>query len=176
VLYISVSTYIIYAFLSINANKYNMTSREYAKFKRLFVGPLLPRRIRKQRGILFNCPVDDLKFTIPIKPPKVKIPKPTCTRNRLYDPLIATDITDWRNSRNTLHIISVVTPIWADKKKIKEIYENSRFLSKSTGVKHHVDHIIPLRHPLVCGLHVENNLSIIPQTENSSKSNSFRIE
>lgn len=59
------------------------------------------------------------------------------------------------------------TPKWADLTKIREIYKQAAALGMS------VDHIIPLQHSSVCGLHVENNLRIIPLSENSSKNNSF---
>ena len=62
---------------------------------------------------------------------------------------------------------------WADKIKIREIYIESRRISEETGVKHHVDHQIPLTHPLVCGLHVETNLEIITGLKNMKKHNSF---
>lgn len=39
----------------------------------------------------------------------------------------------------------------------------------------HVDHIIPLKHDLVCGLHVVANLQIIPGSENLSKNNRFVV-
>lgn len=34
-----------------------------------------------------------------------------------------------------------------------------------------VDHIVPLNHPLVSGLHNEFNLSVIPKEENRMKDN-----
>lgn len=61
------------------------------------------------------------------------------------------------------------TPKWADQKKICAIYRECRERSKTTGVPHHVDHIFPLRGGLVCGLHVENNLTIVPAADNLKK-------
>lgn len=34
-----------------------------------------------------------------------------------------------------------------------------------------VDHITPLNHPEVCGLHTVDNLQIIPKAKNAKKSN-----
>lgn len=63
------------------------------------------------------------------------------------------------------------TPAWADRKAIAEIYKRCAEITKSTGIAHHVDHIIPLRGKNVCGLHVETNLQILPAKENFAKSN-----
>lgn len=65
------------------------------------------------------------------------------------------------------------TPLWADLKAIGFIYNESKRLTEETGVKHNVDHIIPLRGKLVCGLHCENNLRIITETENKRKGKMF---
>lgn len=64
---------------------------------------------------------------------------------------------------------------WADKNRIKEIYKEAIELTNKTGLLYEVDHIIPLTHKLVCGLHVENNLQVIPKSENRRKSNKFTI-
>ncbi len=58
------------------------------------------------------------------------------------------------------------TPKWANLEKIKEIYRN-----RPKG--YHVDHIVPLTSPKVCGLHVEYNLQYLPARENISKKNKF---
>ena len=62
-------------------------------------------------------------------------------------------------------------PSWANRAALRAFWLESRRRTAETGVQHSVDHIVPLIHPLVCGLHVENNLRIIPLTENIRKSN-----
>jgi len=61
------------------------------------------------------------------------------------------------------------TPLWADLDKIKKIYEKAVLME---GME--VDHIIPLQNNLVCGLHCENNLQILPMVKNRSKGNKFK--
>lgn len=58
-------------------------------------------------------------------------------------------------------------PSWADTTRIKEIYK----LASEQGLE--VDHIIPLKHDLVCGLHVPANLQLLTRSENARKSNKF---
>lgn len=72
--------------------------------------------------------------------------------------------------------LKFLTPIWADLSKIDQIYVKARQMSYSSGVGYEVDHIVPLVHPLVCGLHVEHNLQILTETENAQKSNKFSVE
>ncbi len=59
----------------------------------------------------------------------------------------------------------------SDRQKELEIFQLCREMTKSTGVKHVVDHIIPL---CVGGWHHHLNLQVIPQKENTAKhSNPF---
>lgn len=63
------------------------------------------------------------------------------------------------------------TPKWADVRKMREIYRLAIQRSKETGTKWSVDHIVPLTSPVVCGLHVEHNLQLLPFSDNVRKSN-----
>ena len=65
------------------------------------------------------------------------------------------------------------TPPWADLKKIRKFYKLAKELEAQDGIKRHVDHIDPLQHHLVCGIHTQENLQILTETENCSKNNKF---
>jgi hypothetical protein len=64
-------------------------------------------------------------------------------------------------------------PNWADHTKIKTVYEKAKWLEELTGLKYHVDHIIPLQGENVCGLHVWENLQILEVSLNCSKGNRY---
>lgn len=70
-------------------------------------------------------------------------------------------------------------PSWFDnefnKFIIEEAYSLAKLRNKLTNITWHVDHIIPLKHPLVCGLHIWNNLQVIPSIENIRKGNTYII-
>ena len=63
------------------------------------------------------------------------------------------------------------TPKWADRKEIKKIYKECIEKTKNSGIKHEVDHIVPLKGQFVSGLHVHWNLQILQAKENRLKSN-----
>lgn len=56
-------------------------------------------------------------------------------------------------------------PNWADKAKILKIYQRAAVRGM------HVDHIVPLRSKLVCGLHCEHNLQLLTPLKNLIKGN-----
>jgi hypothetical protein len=60
-------------------------------------------------------------------------------------------------------------PAWANRFFMLEIYDLARRRTKASGIKHHVDHIVPLQNKNVCGLHCEQNLMVIPALQNYSK-------
>jgi hypothetical protein len=65
-------------------------------------------------------------------------------------------------------------PSWLTDDQVREIvakYQLAAKLSIETGIKHHVDHIVPLQGKTVSGLHVPWNLQVIPALDNLRKSN-----
>ncbi len=67
-------------------------------------------------------------------------------------------------------------PKWVNRRELRSIYDEARRISASTGTQYHVDHIVPLNHPLVCGLHVPWNLRLLTAEENIRKGNTFMLE
>lgn len=59
-------------------------------------------------------------------------------------------------------------PKWADKKAIAAFY-------KACPPGWHCDHIVPITSQVVCGLHHEANLQLLPAMLNLSKSNRFEV-
>lgn len=58
---------------------------------------------------------------------------------------------------------------------IEEAYSLAKDRTELTNLVWHVDHIIPLNNPLVCGLHVGINLQVIPAIDNLRKSNKVSL-
>jgi hypothetical protein len=63
--------------------------------------------------------------------------------------------------------VRAAIPAWADKEKIKQIYREA----KRTCLT--VDHIVPLKSNIVCGLHVPDNLRLMTKVENMKKFNRY---
>ena len=61
--------------------------------------------------------------------------------------------------------LAMATPSWQNIKRIKSWYR----LAQQTG--NHVDHIVPLNHPYVCGLHCEANFQLLKPSHNIAKGN-----
>jgi hypothetical protein len=62
---------------------------------------------------------------------------------------------------------------WASQEAIAAFYVEAARLTRTTGRRHVVDHIIPLRGRTVSGLHVENNLRVVERFDNARKANKW---
>jgi hypothetical protein len=74
--------------------------------------------------------------------------------------------------------MSNATPNWLNaiqKAQIAEFYEVATALEAQTGIKRHVDHIVPLKANGISGLHVPWNLQILTAHENLSKRNRYEL-
>lgn len=76
-----------------------------------------------------------------------------------------------RGQRYYLHLWNA-QPDWQDPKPIRKIYRRCKAM-RQAGHDVEVDHIIPLNHPLICGLHVPLNLRITERQINAIKSNNY---
>ena len=79
-----------------------------------------------------------------------------------------------RNNRNMALRRSkklLATPKWINVDLVNNIYKKALEKTDEIGASYHVDHIVPLRSKIVCGLHWEGNLQILSREKNFSKSN-----
>ena len=74
-------------------------------------------------------------------------------------------------STSRASVVKRQTPPWADLDAIEAVYIRARRMSGDRPGSYHVDHIIPLQGRLISGLHIANNLRIIPARYNLKKSN-----
>lgn len=66
------------------------------------------------------------------------------------------------------------TPPWLTKEQrleMRQAYETAQTFTEALGEPWHVDHIVPISSPVVCGLHVPWNLQIMRGVDNIAKSN-----
>lgn len=66
------------------------------------------------------------------------------------------------------------TPSWFDEfdqLAMEEAHDLARLREEATGAPWHVDHMLPLQGRTVCGLHVANNIQVIPASLNIAKGN-----
>ena len=79
------------------------------------------------------------------------------------------------NARRRAEVIKR-TPMWlteVEKQYIKALYILADLQTKLTGIKWHVDHIVPLQGKIVSGLHIPKNMRVIPAIDNMKKGNRY---
>lgn len=77
-------------------------------------------------------------------------------------------VTSKQHNISRRSLLKRVCPTWADNVEIRKVYKNC-----PTDMA--VDHIVPLKGELVCGLHVHNNLQYLSKSDNSKKKNSWQV-
>jgi len=86
-----------------------------------------------------------------------------------------------RNARNAKRYALKLhaAPPWLTKQHLQEIalhYKTAKVWTSMEGDRYVVDHIVPLKNHVVCGLHVPWNLHVITEKENLKKHNRFSNE
>lgn len=83
----------------------------------------------------------------------------------------------WRCARHNRYFGALynATPKWLSAEQRKAYYAIMREAKQRRrgGERVEVDHIVPMLHPLVCGLNVPWNLRIVPAKINQRKSNNY---
>lgn len=90
-------------------------------------------------------------------------------KHKQSNPEYYKSLTNVRRRRNRS-----ASPPWLTnehKLAMRQLYLQAMELTKITGERYVVDHIVPLISDVVCGLHVPWNLRVITQDENLRKSN-----
>lgn len=67
------------------------------------------------------------------------------------------------------HHVTCAQPPWMKTAELAAVYARAR----ESGMT--VDHIVPIHHPLVCGLHVPWNLQLMSARDNFKKGNKFDV-
>lgn len=75
------------------------------------------------------------------------------------------------NKRYRLAKVKAVTPKWANRELMRDFHRYAVLMTKLSGIRWEVDHQVPIKSSYVCGFNCEENLEIIPATENLKKSN-----
>lgn len=80
------------------------------------------------------------------------------------------------NKIKYLNKLAQATPSWLSQEDwdaMNAMYDKARALTRASGIRHEVDHIVPINGKTVSGLHVPSNLQVLTQAANVSKSNIY---
>lgn len=89
---------------------------------------------------------------------------------------LANDVPTWvSNNARASYILAVMlsAPEWVDRNELEMLRAWAKAMSVFTGDRHVLDHIVPVNHPMVCGLTVPWNLRVIHWRVNGSKGNDW---
>lgn len=75
-----------------------------------------------------------------------------------------------RSSRR-FRFLRARTPAWADQDLLRALRRLGQIYTKATGIQFSQDHVVPIRHPLVCGLHCPDNIELDTLENNMAKGN-----
>lgn len=169
------------------------------RMRKVLADPLRRKAIREREGQLHRAS-EDRKFNkaladaIRNQRPEVKA-KARLHQNARYHAKLADDPVhiearkkrgaEWaRNNKDRCNAKTALrrtlrmkaSPPWltdGDMLEIQSFYNEAQRRFEATNLRHDVDHIVPLSHPLVCGLHVPWNLQVLTSTQNRAKRNKF---
>lgn len=77
------------------------------------------------------------------------------------------------NGEPRRRLVRARIPPWAEVTQIRMMYAVAAQRTRVTGQQWSVDHVVPVEHPLVCGLHCASNLQVVPLEDNVRKSNNW---
>lgn len=147
------------AWAKANSDRYKARLKKWQQENRqpAFMGPPLPRHILIARHR------EASEAWREANPEKMKDARRAYYR---ANPHVQAEVTRRRQARQIQ-----ATPAWANVQAMQAYYAEAKRLEGETGIRHEVDHIIPLQGKIVCGLHCEANLQVLPMTQNRRKSN-----
>jgi hypothetical protein len=67
----------------------------------------------------------------------------------------------------------LATPAWSDFAAMQQYYLIAEYLTQELGIAFHVDHVMPIKSDIVCGLHSHTNLAIAVGAWNIAKHNRY---
>jgi hypothetical protein len=91
----------------------------------------------------------------------------------LFQPVVKRRAPKPHNGLARVRKVRSRVPPWASAWQIRMFYAVAAQRRCVTGTEWSVDHLVPIEHPLVCGLHCASNLQVVPLLDNIRKSNNW---
>lgn len=74
---------------------------------------------------------------------------------------------------NYIKAAYLAIPPWLSRVTLDEMDDLREYVSRVTGIRHVLAHVVPLNHPRVCGLTVPWNITIVPFSVNANSGNDW---